>query len=589
MKKKTLVVAIGAIAFSALVAGCKTKEFSSTPFYAGNETKFTGAVEDRVNLWPIAYWREPVGSVAWPLVSWGDGDFALRPLYSQYSKGVGRSGECNEFNVLWPIAQFDTRKNDYRVFPFFWGEDYNDNPYFCLFPALWWNDKFAGAFPLFLSRGGGGGGFGLFPLVWAGWRDWGHCWNTLWPLYYYDSFPKSDKHSPSDQSEFWALGYLSGWNRRNGKWHDHRFLPFYVWDCGSFYSLPYSRYEKDGMAKTRILAGMAGCNMATNGDYVASWVFPLYYHDSKKLVTPLFGKSVDAMWMFPLWYSGEGSFVTPIYGRSGDADWIFPLFYRDKDSLVTPLYGKTGESEWFIPFYVRDGDSFWSIPYSRNVNVHNGGTTNTYLMTCLAGFRSGRAEGGWMFPIYDRKKYADYEEKSAWIDAAELPTTKSFTTGDYRTYFLLSDDDRKIRGRKHDKWNYIATNEYEIVASRKVGNHLFVNREETRRVLYDIETRKKVSDKEEGAFSFLMLLYNYTRRADRMEGTTYTRHNVLWKLWDWTEEGGNVSLDVFPGFTYDSKKDGYTKTSFLWRLFRYESDPTSNTTAVDFLFVPVWR
>ena len=127
------------------------------------------------------------------------------------------------------------------------------------------------------------------------------------------------------------------------------------------------------------------------------------------------------------------------------------------------------------------------------------------------------------------------------------------------------------------------------MASRKVGNRLFVNREETRRVLYDIETRKKVSDKEEGAFSFLMLLYNYTRRADRMEGTTYTRHNVLWKLWDWTEEGGNVSLDVFPGFTYDSRKDGYTKTSFLWRMFRYESDPTSNTTAVDFLFVPVWR
>ena len=28
--------------------------------YIGDEVKFTGAVEDRVNLWLLAYWREPV-------------------------------------------------------------------------------------------------------------------------------------------------------------------------------------------------------------------------------------------------------------------------------------------------------------------------------------------------------------------------------------------------------------------------------------------------------------------------------------------------------------------------------------------------
>ena len=51
------------IAIVALLAvgGCKMKEFASTPLYSGDEVKFTGAVEDRVNLWPLAYWREPVG------------------------------------------------------------------------------------------------------------------------------------------------------------------------------------------------------------------------------------------------------------------------------------------------------------------------------------------------------------------------------------------------------------------------------------------------------------------------------------------------------------------------------------------------
>ena len=73
-----------------------------------------------------------------------------------------------------------------------------------------------------------------------------------------------------------------------------------------------------------------------------------------------------------------------------------------------------------------------------------------------------------------------------------------------------------------------------------------------------------------------------------MKGESYARYRVLWKFWDWERENGDVSLDVFPGFTYDSKKDGYSKTSFLWRCFRYENDPKSGKK-VDVLFIPVWR
>ena len=76
--KKIMTAVLGVM----LLGGCKMKEFSSSPFYEGNEVKFTGAVEDRVNLWPVAYYREPVGSLAWPLISWGDDHLALRPFYS---------------------------------------------------------------------------------------------------------------------------------------------------------------------------------------------------------------------------------------------------------------------------------------------------------------------------------------------------------------------------------------------------------------------------------------------------------------------------------------------------------------------------
>ena len=239
-----------------LLGGCKMKEFSSSPFYEGNEVKFTGAVEDRVNLWPVAYYREPVGSLAWPLISWGDDHLALRPFYSQYKQS---GDDYDEFNFLWPVSQFDTRHRDYRVFPLFWGKSYSDKPYFCLFPAVWWNREFAGVFPIFWDNDDDDdGGFCVFPLCWAGWEKSGDLWNTIWPLYYYESRERSSWSE--EKSKFWAFCGLAGFNRRDGKFTNHRCLPFYFCDDGDFYSLPYSRYTDDGRIKSRILCGLAGCD-----------------------------------------------------------------------------------------------------------------------------------------------------------------------------------------------------------------------------------------------------------------------------------------------------------------------------------------
>ncbi|MBR1870243.1 MAG: hypothetical protein IJ802_00255, partial [Kiritimatiellae bacterium] len=122
MKKESTILAVAA---ALLLGGCAMKEFSSTPFYTGKTVKFTAAPEERVNLWPLAYYREPVASVAWPLVSWGGDHFAVRPLYSRYGR---------EYNVLWPLAQFDTKYGNNRILPFFWGKDrYNS-----LFPLYFY-------------------------------------------------------------------------------------------------------------------------------------------------------------------------------------------------------------------------------------------------------------------------------------------------------------------------------------------------------------------------------------------------------------------------------------------------------------------
>ena len=63
-----------------LLAGCRTPTMKGTPFYVGEEKTAVGEVSDRVNLWPLAYWDDPTGSIAWPIVSFSDDQFAIRPL-----------------------------------------------------------------------------------------------------------------------------------------------------------------------------------------------------------------------------------------------------------------------------------------------------------------------------------------------------------------------------------------------------------------------------------------------------------------------------------------------------------------------------
>ena len=392
-----------------LLAGCATKEMKSTPFYEGSDVVYAGKPEDRVNVWPIAYWREPVGSVLWPMTSFSDDHFALRPIYSQY-KQDGKDGAFDEFNFLWPLSQADTKNDDYFVFPFFWGKDSKQHPYQALFPIYWNGDGY----------------------------------NSLFPLWH--------------------------WNR-------------------------------DG-------------------------------------------------------------------------------------SLFTPLGGRT----------------------------ISGATTNVYV-TPLVKATSGEKTGGMVFPVWGHEKNSDFDKKTSLSGSERLDDTIRIWTSietnrvwNKKTKSYGSKVQNRCRAKlvyAHDKTNWLllfpwndivngslgcgsSTNSYELVRTIKRGNGLLLDYEHKRKATYSALDRSKQSDTEESEASFLIWLYNYRRESDLMKGDAYTQHRVLWRLWDWEEKDGDVSLDVFPGFTYDSKTNGYAKTSFLWRFFRYESDPEKGTAA-DFLFIPVWR
>ena len=110
----------------------------------------------------------------------------------------------------------------------------------------------------------------------------------------------------------------------------------------------------------------------------------------------------------------------------------------------------------------------------------------------------------------------------------------------------------------------------------------------TRGASFDTTTGERLSEGSLEEFSLLWFLYDYRHESAPEDGHEYTRRRVLWRLYHDETLDGDRSVDVFPGIGIDSRKDGYRKYSFLWRLFRYERDPAKGTS-LDILFIPFRR
>ena len=587
MKGKTKMrrfVLIGGVVLA--FAGCMSKEMKSTPFYEGGDVKYIGDVSERVNLWPMAYWRNPVGSVAWPVLSFSNDLFALRPIYSQYKQN-GVNGDWDEYNFFWPIGQADTKHKNYRFFPFFWGKAYGDQSYQAIFPIYWNGPRYNSLFPLWIYHG-----------------DVNHWW-------------------------FGIIGGLAGAYRRTNGYRASWMFPLWFEDSEGLFATPIYGHAPESW-----------------------WVFPLWYKGEKAFVSLLYAQGADgeksSWWAAPAvlsWGSrwdgknftkydntfllGLGDWEKWEYTNRKSVSWYaFPLISHQSttwfNSDGTPransnethalcrivgwkIDGDQLQWAYAFPFFGYDRVGSWYTLLVGQAKRHS--VTRTYFATPLVGMATGSESGWWVFPVWYHNKGCDFEAKVALIDAPRLPdsvkvfedtctNTNSCDFGktrimgedffaDNRTTVLLHHIDHTIRGDGYNCFD-AATNTYTITERHERGHKLLISYESERKVKFDLKTKAKLSDAENGEASFLCWLYEYEREHDRMKDDEHVRHRVLWKLWDWEEKNGDVTLDVFPGFTYDSRRCGYTKTSFLWRFFRHEYDPEKGC-AIDFLYIPIWR
>ncbi|MBN1673528.1 MAG: hypothetical protein JXR37_20955 [Kiritimatiellae bacterium] len=365
-------------AIAAALCGCASTAMKGTPFYTGEYHVRRGPVEDRVNVWPLLYYREPALSVLWPFIEKTEDHFALRPLFSVY----GLHEEQHVYNVLWPLGQFDRQSGNNRVFPVFWGKDYR-----VVFPLYW---HFGHPF------GGERGYDGLIPL-WSYARDErGYSAYFPWPFVHvkdregekgWHVWPLAGSYrGTNDLYRFGAWPLFHQWSADGGKQKAHALLPVYVRatdeQSALFLSLPWSqRRNADGtgwkmafplfFAKReqdgRLLATLLG-GFRREGDHTGWFALPVLSWGSRNadecdtwLLAGLAHRKRDdegvAHHVFPFYYKSErpdGSLFLSVpwsCGKTADGGaWQFVplLFYRaqkgESRKLITPLYA-AGESD----------------------------------------------------------------------------------------------------------------------------------------------------------------------------------------------------------------------------------------------------
>lgn len=401
-----------AIGFGALLAvfasGCASTGMKGTPFYSGEYAKREGPAEERVNLWPLFYYRPPGLSALWPVFEKSDEHLALRPFYSVY----GLDREKREYNVLWPLAQFDQQNKDHHILPFFWGggaraaDDYRVG-----FPLYWhyghpMDDAVGGLdtlFPLwFLERHGT-----TRTSVYAPWpfvhymRD-GR--RTGWHV-----FPFAGSYGDGNEYfRFQAALLADQWgNAREGR-AGSMVLPFYFYerrkDEWDFYSLPWSSGH--------------------TADRDWSCILPLWYHSRDAsgtlTVSPFWQHAASANpaqggWSgaLPLLYHSYGpqgsTTLSPLWlartrSNVNETSWsaLLPVYYRGGNQasslLVTPLWaqGARSNANWqlLLPLYFgreEGADKFWATPFG---GLRTAAGQRSWMIYPLLSWGTPRADGG---------------------------------------------------------------------------------------------------------------------------------------------------------------------------------------------------
>jgi hypothetical protein len=436
----------GALLFCCLLltlatAGCSSVALKSTPISIWDDDKGSdeyhkaiGPPENRVNAWPLLYYREPALSVLWPLIAVTDEGSAFIPFY-EYSKPkeelragsihqwlpslatfnnqedywrvlnvVRKQGQGEDYLNALPLYYQDFKENWTLFIPFFYKDEKNfyspifakGPDYFSLLLVLF-NHNYTGTYSSYHV---------LWPIfsVWFG-ADQGD--GSRYPMSGFKLFPLV-YHSKNRGESFWNIGILllnlwisPGETQGNylwplGSWGSeglqqwNYFFPFWSWESEPIYSDDNKPPSKE--VKSHFLQIFYRYYKSAEQTYY-SILWPFYHHNTK---TNEFIHALIPAFYYRAKTSESGKtladklLVTPFGGASwGEDRWTLdilgPLYIdsRDKDgtyrSILWPFYHYSNQTSSFIHALI---PAFY---YSAKTSVSGKPGGDKVLITPLGG------------------------------------------------------------------------------------------------------------------------------------------------------------------------------------------------------------
>lgn len=352
------------------------------------------------------------------------------------------------------------------------------------------------------------------------------------------------------------------------------------------------------------------------------------------------GDKPGAQYLLPFFYqnSSEHTFLSPVWAQwlsAGGTNTAVPLALswltadeRRKNLWLALGLGKFSwgaqpGSSYLLPVYYHDPQSheFYTPLYGRDPGVDG----YTYFATPLVGQRQGAHTGSWAFPLYSHKREVQSGDIDDWLlwgnhwERDGISRSVFFPVFGYHNFGPLDSVPGSDRRRAHFGKDFFCIpycwyrNETYLspapearprpaAPTRMKGGaplpHLAPVREDKfTHGVFPLWSYANVEKPAQGHQtidgSCLLWLYNYNREISPLAyapaGTNdFTCARFLWHFWYYERLNGDVSVDLFPGITYDRKRDGFKKYSWLWRFFRYERDKDGGKK-LDLLFIPLMR
>ncbi len=594
-----------------LTGGCSTPAMKSTPLWDAEYSSSEGSAEDRVNIWPIYYRRDPAVSVLWPLISSTPDGHAVVPAYEWTSEGrVLRLGTVHQYVPA--IAAFKgddggwrilvaggNRKAGWWVFPPLVYSGKNGT----WTPVITWMKDFKGlAGPLFYRYSHDKGNTWAFPFPFAMFQRGGSF--TNWWVFPLAISRRSD--TERDLHLLWPLGHFA----RNEERSVNRLLPFWWQEkdesSDAFVSIPWGSIRKGGdriqwlipPLWTSVESDSHGwqtflfplAHRVRTPDGSGTGVFPLFYsHNASDGKTSAF-TSLPVAWKSgsrllciggPLFIARRGDkgystrsilwpFTSLWKSESGHGGWLFPLFFLshrpdvEKRLLVTPLFAhwKDGAETdaVFSPFLskgIAEGGKFVNI---LGLLAHKSRRGDVSTGWALAGtlYGSSRPNGDherWIAPVFWQSRSGPRSQLRFCLGLI-FSQVRDRRTPDEILQQMKSNESAPKRIDRLRKFMLLG-----LIGQKDSFKVDFNPHEDTSENQKNV-TRRRVwwlfpfihssnTNTGERHFNVLWRLYDEDREPLADASEEKVRKRVLWRFWHYEKAGDRVAIDAFPFLSFD--------------------------------------